>query len=153
MPAPPKPPRTPPKPRKPIARKAPLPRQSKPIARRTRVRPMSDRKRAEVRLRTNVTRPVVLKRDAKRCRACGFHAGGGPWGGGVRRVWLEVHEEPPRSLGGDPNDPADCITLCATIDGDGCHQKRTAGKLKIQKHEGGCNAPVTFREGDRTWKG
>ena len=150
MPASPKQLRTPPKPRKPIARKAPLPRQSKPIIRRTRARPMSDRKRAEIRQRTDVTRPGVLRRDGCRCRACGYMPAT-PWQ--ASRRWLEVNEEPPRSLGGDPNDPADCITLCADIMGTGCHQRRTAGKLKIEKHSGGCNAPVTFREAGRTWKG
>lgn len=159
MPAPPKPPRTPPKPRRPIARTAPLPRQSKPIARLTRPRPMSDRKRAEVKLRTEVTRPAVLERDRvmtstrfcvpadrPRCRACGAHTIPG-------YRWLEVNEEPPRSLGGDPNDPADCVTLCATVDGDGCHQRRTAGKLRITKGPDGCNAPVGFEEGGRSWQG
>lgn len=150
MPASPKPPRTPPKPKRPIRRTAPLKAGGTQARRRTRIRPMSDRKRAEVRLRTTVTRPGVLKRDAGRCRCCGAAYGTerNRWLG-----WLEVHEEPPRSLGGNPNDPRDCITMCANCDGDGCHQRRTAGTLTIVKGPEGCNGPVTFTEGARTWTG
>lgn len=111
---------------------------------------MSDRKRAEVILRRDVTRPGVLRRDGSRCRSCGYMPAVPQQ---ARLRWLEVHEEPPRSLGGNPNEPADCITLCATLDGSGCHQRRTAGKLKITKGPAGCNAPVDFTEGNRTWTG
>lgn len=149
MPAPPKPPRTPPKPPKPIRRKTPLPRGTS-VLRRTAVRPISKRRQAEIRLRTTVTRPGVLKRDGYRCRACGASGFSEPR---ATLMWLEVHEEPPRSLGGDPNDPADCITLCATLDGDGCHQRRTNHKMTIAKGPEGCNGPVTFTQGDRTWQG
>jgi hypothetical protein len=115
---------------------------------------MSNRKRAEIKERTTVTRPGVLKRDGYRCRACGY---GRAWNAPIWTDqpgrWLEVHEEPPRSLGGNPNRPADCITLCARYTGDGCHQRRTAGKLLILKGPDGCDAPVSFTEGNRTWTG
>lgn len=150
MPASPKPPRTPPKPKRPIRRKTPLKSGSAQALRRTRVRPMSDRKRAEVQQRRDVTRPVVLRRDGQRCRACGWGASS-LWAADTR--WLEVHEEPPRSLGGDPTNPADCITLCCLYTGEGCHQRRTRGALKIVKGPDGCNGPVTFTEKDRTWTG
>lgn len=149
MPASPKPPRTPPKSKRPIRRKTPLKAGAAPV-RRTAVRRMSDRKRAEVAERRDVTRPGVLRRDGYRCRACGASGFCRPR---VTAMWLEVHEEPPRSRGGDPTDPADCITMCATLDGDGCHQRRTAGKLRITKGPDGCNAPVTFTEGTRSWQG
>lgn len=156
MPAPPKPPRTPPKPRKPIRRKTPLPRATSAIVRRVRPRPMSDKKRAEIRLRTDVTRPFVLLRDAQitgvgqpACRAC--HGVQIP---GVR--YLEVNEEPPRSRGGDPNNPADCLTLCRLAIGGGCHpamKSHGANRITIEKGPDGCNAPVTFRQRDRVWQG
>lgn len=151
MPAQPKPPRTPPKPKRPIRRKTPLKAGGAQALRRTRVRPMSDRKRAEVKQRTEVTRPGVIKRDGMRCRSCG--SGGFSREFWTTRGWLEVHEEPPRSLGGNPNDPADCITMCCCIMGNGCHQRRTSGKLKIIKGPEGCNGPVTFVESGRTWIG
>ena len=154
MPASPKPPRTPPKPRRPIQRKVPLPRSAPmtwtgPAARRrTAVRPISKRREAELKERREVTRPGVLRRDGYRCRACGAAQGSPP----IPR-WLEVHEEPPRSLGGNPTDPADCITMCQTLNGDGCHGKATRHVLRIIKGPEGCNAPVRFTEGDRSWMG
>jgi hypothetical protein len=148
MPASPKPPRTPPKPKRHIVRRTPLKAGAAP-QRRTRVRPMSDRKRAEIRQRTDVTRPGVLKRDGYRCRACGRPAR-------QAVLMLEVHEEPPRSLGGDPNNPRDCITLCREVVGFGCHpatKSHGARRLTIEKGPDGCDDVVTFRQGERTWKG
>jgi hypothetical protein len=148
----PKPPRRGPKPRKPIKRTTPLKRSTKPIARRTRVRPISAKQRAKIKLRTEVTRPQMLTEDSHQCRACKKNDG---WWGGLW-WWLELNEHPPRSRGGDMNNPAHCITLCACIDGiSGCHQKYTAGKLKIETidKERGCRAPVEFTDGSRTWQG
>jgi hypothetical protein len=158
MPAEPKPPRTPPKPRKRIQRRVPLPRPVSPTwtgkagRKRTPVRAISKRREGELKERREVTRPTVLKRDGFRCRCCGQRDSSTDFFKGAAR-WLEVHEEPPRSLGGDPLNPADCITLCQTFDGDGCHGKATRHTLRITKGPEGCNAPVTFTQGERTWAG
>lgn len=121
------------------------PKAPKSIARRTRVRSVSPKKRAEIRIRTDVTRPTVLARD-RRCRACHKTAlYGCTW-------WLEVHEEPPRSLGGDPTDPRDCVTLCKTYNG-GCHLDVTEGRLTIEKlTPAGCNGLLRFRKDGKTWE-
>lgn len=144
MPAQPKPPRRGPKPRK------PLKRSTKPIARRTRVRRVSAKQRAAIKLRTTVTRPKMLEEDGHRCRAC--KRGGHTLPG---YVWLEVNEHPPRSRGGDMNKPEHCITLCSSLGGNGCHQKYHRGDLKIRvvDEERGCRAPVEFTEGGRVWVG
>jgi hypothetical protein len=122
----------------------------KRLARRTRVRSVSTKQRAKIKQRTTVTRPSMLEEDSHRCRACKMDEYSAP---GYK--WLELNEHPPRSRGGDMNNPAHLITLCASLGGNGCHQKYTAGKLKIEviDQERGCRAPVNFTEGDRTWVG
>lgn len=122
-------------------------KQPKPIIRRVKVRPVSKKQRAAIKLRTEVTRPQILDEDGDRCRACKRP-----------RTWdrdIQVNEYPPRSRGGDMNNPAHCLAMCATMKGDGCHQKYTAGKLKIRviDEERGCRAPVEFTEGGRVWVG
>jgi hypothetical protein len=121
----------------------------KPLARRTRVRKASSKQRAKIKERTEVTRPFVLADDDNACRACFARPQIN------YRGWLEVNEHPSKALGGDMTNPAHCITLCANTKGNGCHQKYTAGKLKIQviDQERGCRAPVEFTEGDKTWLG
>lgn len=69
-----------------------------------------------------ICRALVLQRDDQRCRACQSLGDG---------YMLEVHEEPPRSQGGDPTDPKDCVTLCRK-----CHHTRHRGvrdRLLIEK--------------------
>lgn len=90
-----------------------------------------------LRLRKQV-RMRVLARDDFRCRACRCRPT--PW------TALEVHEEPPRSRGGDPLNEKECIALCHK-----CHKMRTGevGKgqtlsLWILDPERGTAGPVRF---------
>jgi hypothetical protein len=48
-------------------------------------------------------RQAVIARDGHRCRICGKHG---------NDVGYEVHEVIPRSLGGDPTNPLDCVLTC-----------------------------------------
>jgi hypothetical protein len=94
-------------------------------------------------------REHVYARDGRRCRACGKIPRGG-------FEWLEVHEEPPRSRGGDPLNPACCLLLCNP---NGCHDQRTRGTgenklaIIILDLECGTAAPVRFEQGAKVWVG
>lgn len=66
----------------------------------------------------NACRRQVYFRDGKQCRVCGITI--------ARLADAEIHEEPPRSLGGDATDPHDCVTLCPQ-----CHRERHDGKLLL----------------------
>lgn len=48
-------------------------------------------------------RMAVIARDGQRCRICGKHG---------NDVGYEVHEVIPRSLGGDPTNPDECVLVC-----------------------------------------
>lgn len=48
-------------------------------------------------------RRAVIARDGHRCRICGKHG---------NDVGYEVHEVLPRSLGGDPTNPDECVLVC-----------------------------------------
>ena len=64
-------------------------------------------------------REEVYERDGWRCRQCGCRVSIDV------SVWApnfaHVHEEPPRSLGGDPTNPDECVLLCRL-----CHEARHA---------------------------
>lgn len=82
----------------------------------------------------------VMARDDFRCRSCRRRPT--PW------TALEVHEEPPRSQGGDPLNEKECISLCHE-----CHKKRTLNEmsLTIQDLEQGTGGPVEFETEERVW--
>ena len=88
------------------------------------------RERREYRRARKRCREAVYERDGWRCRIC------------LRAVSIDVstwapnfahvHEDPPRSLGGDPTNPEDCVLLCRN-----CHMpngrhinKRMAAKIE-----------------------
>jgi hypothetical protein len=61
---------------------------------------------------------------------------------------LQIHEEPPRSHGGDPLDPLDCLPLSAR-----CHRKRTGDvgigqplTIEVASPIWKCRGPLVFRE-------
>lgn len=64
----------------------------------------------------NACRRQVFFRDGHKCRACGITI--------ARLQDAEIHEEPPRSIGGDAIDPHDCLTLCPQ-----CHKERHDRKI------------------------
>lgn len=87
----------------------------KPIARRARPNPLSARRRAEVPLRQD-TRRAVIVRDRGRCRCCGDYVGD----------YGHVHEIRFRSRGGSPLELANCALLCAK-----CHAEVHAYRLIV----------------------
>lgn len=96
------------------------------------------KKRTGFRAKRKDIRFEVIMRDGRACRACGSGAN------------LQVHEEPPRSLGGDPLDPKHCLTLCAM-----CHRERTENRMRIYVLDlkKGTVAPVRFHQNDKMWQG
>ena len=84
------------------------PKRKQPLRRKKPLKRMSNAKREEWMLRK---REEVMREVYRRDRGCiWFKVGGDPtikcWGG------LDVHEPLPRSRGGDPLDPAQCVLLC-----------------------------------------
>ena len=75
-----------------------------PRGRRRRVRPMSDKRRAELAARREC-REVVLERDGG-CVAARHGVAG------ACRGALEVHEIVTRARGGSITDPSNCVALC-----------------------------------------
>lgn len=76
-------------------------------------------------VKTLTRRQVVAKvwlREKGKCQRCGKQCKG------PRETYPtdpdrgEVHEDPPRSLGGDPLNPAQCVLLCFA-----CHHARPSG--------------------------
>mgnify|MGYP001567248964 CR=1 FL=1 len=83
-------------------------------------------------------RSSIYQLDGGRCRCCGtavLLASDDPFRLG------HVHEEPPRSLGGDPLNPAQTLLLCAR-----CHGARHSGRLRLEVEDQvrGCRGPVRF---------
>lgn len=82
---------------------------------------------------------AVRARD-RVCRACGGWAA------------LEVHEEPPRSQGGDPLDALCCMALCHDCQ-EARHHRGGERKLwiTVQDLALGTAGPVRFRQGVKAW--
>jgi hypothetical protein len=62
-------------------------------------------------------RLAVIARDGQRCRICRKHG---------NDVGYEVHEVIPRSLGGDPTNPDDCVLVCGRD-----HRDLTANRTSL----------------------
>lgn len=89
-------------------RRSPLRPGTKRLARRTRLKPISDRTRAKLPDRAECRR-VVLERAGGRCELpCDLI----PICDGRRRDAVDVDEIKMRSRGGSPFDPANCRAVC-----------------------------------------
>lgn len=87
-----------------LERRTPLARGTSQL-RRTRLKPMSDKRRAEIPERDRV-REQVLRRDNYLCVAADLVPSVACWG------HLDVDEIKPRSDGGDYLNPDDCQSIC-----------------------------------------
>ena len=67
-----------------------------------------------------VVRKIVYLRERGTCERCRIAVSFDVYAWADNRA--EVHEEPPRSLGGDPYDPDQCHLLCRK-----CHQSGPSG--------------------------
>ena len=83
-------------------------------------------------------RKTIWNLDGRRCRCCRrpVHLTTDRWW-----VLANIHEEPPKSLGGDLLNPEQTITLCPT-----CHGKVTSHEYRIQFLDlrRGTRGPVRF---------
>lgn len=74
----------------------------------------------------NLCRREVFKRAGGRCQACGRPLVLRPSRAEHFLQIANVHEEPPRSLGGDPTNPQDCVCVCAQ-----CHEEIRLNLLDV----------------------
>jgi len=75
---------------------------------RSKINPMSDKKRAELRLEKKLTAELYRKQNGL-CGDCGCNLG---WGSAKHEIIFRSH-------GGSPTDEANCILLCLV-----CHNLR-----------------------------
>lgn len=111
------------------------PKAPKPLQRFTRLRPVSTRRRAELPMRQETRRRVIL-RDRGRCRACGSQVG----------TYGHAHEIQFRSRGGDWLDLANVVLLCGS-----CHTDVHAHTLiaSVVDPARGANGIIEFERADR----
>jgi len=85
------------------------------------------------RMERDMCRKVVLEREGYRCRACALYGG----------TALDVHEIVPRSQGGSPFDPINCVALCRR-----CHRAVTIHDLTINERDASSALTFTTRDGE-----
>jgi 5-methylcytosine-specific restriction endonuclease McrA len=94
------------------------------------------RRKSASRVEREMCRRIVLQRDHYRCRACALYGGSS----------LDVHEIVPRSRGGSPYDPENCIALCRL-----CHRAVTVHEMTLTVERDVHGLIWTFTRGDRRW--